>query len=65
MQMSRRTFFKVCAGGVGSSSIAMLGFSPGSALAEVREFKLTRSSETRIHTLKREETNEQYRSPYP
>ena len=47
MQMSRRTFFKVCAGGLGSSSIAMLGFSPGDALAEVREFKLTRSSETR------------------
>lgn len=47
MQVTRRQFFKVCAGGLGGSSIAMLGFSPGQALAEVREFKLTRSTETR------------------
>lgn len=47
MRVTRRQFFKVCAGGLGSSSVAMLGFSPGDALAEVREFKLTRSSETR------------------
>lgn len=47
MQVTRRKFFKVCAGGLGSSTVAMLGFSPGEALAEVREFKLTRSNETR------------------
>jgi len=47
MHVTRRTFFKVCASGLGSSSVAMLGFSPSDALAEVREFKLTRSTETR------------------
>lgn len=47
MRVTRRTFFKVCASGLGSSSVAMLGFSPSDALAEVREFKLTRSTETR------------------
>ena len=47
MQVTRRQFFKVCAGGLGSSSVAMLGFSPGEALAEVREFKLARTTETR------------------
>jgi len=47
MQVTRRTFLKVCASGLGSSSAAMLGFSPGVSLAEVREFKLVRSTETR------------------
>jgi formate dehydrogenase major subunit len=47
MQVTRRQFFKISAGGLGGSSIALLGFSPVDALAEVREFKLTRSSETR------------------
>lgn len=47
MQVTRRQFFKVCAGGLGSSSLAMLGFAPGDALAEVRSFKLTRTTETR------------------
>ena len=47
MHVTRRQFFKVCAGGLGTSSIAALGFSPGDALAEVREFKLARSAETR------------------
>lgn len=47
MQVTRRQFFKVCAGGLGASSMAMLGFSPGDALAEVREYKLTRTTETR------------------
>jgi anaerobic selenocysteine-containing dehydrogenase len=47
MQLTRRQFFKVCAGGVGSSSLALLGFAPGEALAEVREFKLARATETR------------------
>jgi len=47
MQVTRRQFFKVCTAGLGTSSIAALGFSPGAALAEVREFKLSRSTETR------------------
>ena len=47
MQVTRRQFFKFCASGLGSSSVAVLGFSPDRALAEVREFKLTRSTETR------------------
>ncbi len=47
MNVNRRQFFKVCAGALGSSSMAMLGFSPGEALAEVREFKLERTTETR------------------
>jgi formate dehydrogenase major subunit len=47
MRFNRRQFFKVCAATVGGSSLAQLGFSPTNALAEVREFKLTRSTETR------------------
>ena len=47
MDVTRRQFFKVCAAGLGTSSIAALGFSPGAALAEVREFKLAGSTETR------------------
>ena len=46
MQVTRRQFFKVCAGGVGTSLTA-LGFAPGPALAEVRTYKLARSTETR------------------
>lgn len=47
MHINRRQFFKVCAATVGGSSLAQLGFSPTNAVAEVREFKLTRSTETR------------------
>ena len=47
MVLSRRQFFKVCATGLGTSSIAALGFSPQQALAEVRNFKLARATETR------------------
>jgi formate dehydrogenase major subunit len=47
MQVTRRQFFRICAAGVGGSSLAALGFAPGEALAEVREFKLARTSETR------------------
>lgn len=46
MDVNRRQFFKVCAGGLGSSSVVALGF-PVAAQGEVREFKLARSSETR------------------
>lgn len=47
MQVTRRQFFKVCAAGVSGSSLAVLGFSPTDALAEVRAFKLARTTETR------------------
>jgi len=47
MQVTRRQFFRICAAGVGSSSLAALGFAPGEALAEVRTFKLARATETR------------------
>jgi len=47
MEVTRRQFFKVCASGLGGSSIAMMGFSPTEALAEVRSFKLARATETR------------------
>lgn len=47
MHITRRQFFKLGAAGLGSSSLAMLGFSPAEALAEVRQFKLARTTETR------------------
>lgn len=47
MQVTRRQFFKICAAGAGGSSLAVLGFAPDEALAEVREFKLARATETR------------------
>ena len=46
-KLTRRQFFKVCAAGMGTSSLGVLGFAPTAALAEVREFKLARSTETR------------------
>ena len=45
--MSRRQFFRICAAGMGSSSLVGLGMSPGAAMAEVRAFKLARTTETR------------------
>ncbi len=47
MQVTRRQFFKICAAGLGSSSLVMMGFSPTEALAEVRQYKLSRTTETR------------------
>ncbi|HBU30629.1 MAG: sulfate ABC transporter substrate-binding protein [Thiobacillus sp. GWE1_62_9] len=47
MQVTRRQFFRICAAGVGSSSLAALGFAPGEVLAQVRAFKLARATETR------------------
>ena len=46
-KLTRRQFFKVCAAGMGTSSLGVLGFAPSAALAEVREFKLARTTETR------------------
>ncbi|MFM8445703.1 MAG: formate dehydrogenase-N subunit alpha, partial [Methylococcus sp.] len=47
MPVTRRQFFKVSASSLGASSLAALGFSPEAALADVRTFKLTRTTETR------------------
>lgn len=45
--MNRRQFFKIGSASLVGSSIAVLGFSPTAAMAEVREFKLARATETR------------------
>jgi formate dehydrogenase major subunit len=47
MDMNRRQFFKVTGAGLAASSLAALGFSPMPALAETRNFKLARTTETR------------------
>lgn len=47
MQVSRRQFFKVCAGGMAGTTLAALGFAPATALADVRSYKLMRAKETR------------------
>ncbi len=47
MDLSRRQFVKLTAGGLAGTSLAAMGFSPGRALAEVRTFKLAHASETR------------------
>ena len=47
MNVTRRQFFRISTAGLGGSTIAMMGFSPNAALAEVRTFKLTRATETR------------------
>jgi formate dehydrogenase major subunit len=47
MDITRRGFFKATATGIGASSIATMGFSTAEALAQVREFKLAKMSETR------------------
>jgi formate dehydrogenase major subunit len=47
MEVTRRQFFKICSASMGGSTVALMGFSPTPALAEVRSFKLTRTTETR------------------
>uniref|UniRef100_UPI0036DD46AB formate dehydrogenase-N subunit alpha n=1 Tax=Photorhabdus sp. RM322S TaxID=3342825 RepID=UPI0036DD46AB len=47
MQVSRRAFFKICAGGMAGTTIAALGFAPAVALAETHQYKLLRSREIR------------------
>jgi formate dehydrogenase major subunit len=47
MDMSRRQFFRVSGAGLAGSSLAALGFSPAPVLAETRQFKLARTTETR------------------
>ena len=45
--VTRRQFLKISAAGLGASGMAVMGFSPSEALAEVRQFKLAHTTETR------------------
>ena len=47
VHMSRRQFLKTTGATLAGSSLALMGFSPAPALAEVRQYKLTRTVETR------------------
>ncbi|PPE69037.1 sulfate ABC transporter substrate-binding protein [Caldimonas thermodepolymerans] len=47
MDMNRRQFFRVSAAGLVGSSLVAMGFSPTAALAETRNFKLARTTESR------------------
>jgi formate dehydrogenase major subunit len=47
VEISRRRFLAVTGASLAGSSLALMGFSPSVALAEVREFKLSRTTETR------------------
>lgn len=47
VQVSRRQFMQVTGSSLAASSLAVLGFSPSAALAEVRQFKLTQAKVTR------------------
>ena len=47
MSFTRRQFFKLSASGIGATSLGALGFSPSRVLADVRTFKLARTTETR------------------
>ncbi len=47
MDVTRRGFVKLSATAVGAGSLTALGFSPKEALADVRAFKLARTTETR------------------
>ncbi len=46
-EVSRREFLKFTGATLAGSSLGLLGFTPQTALAEVREFKLARATETR------------------
>jgi len=47
MQFSRRQFMKVTGSSLAGSSLALMGFSPATALAEVRQYKLAATTVTR------------------
>jgi formate dehydrogenase major subunit len=47
MAFTRRQFLKVTASSIGATSLTALGFSASRVLADVREFKLARTTETR------------------
>src|SRR3979411_509391 len=46
-ELTRRQFLKITGATLAGSSLALMGFSPSVAVAEVREFKLLRTTETR------------------
>src|SRR5579862_9661257 len=46
-EITRRRFLAVSGATLAGSSLALMGFAPTAALAEVREFKLSRATETR------------------
>ena len=50
MDVSRRQFFKICAGGMAGTTVAALGFAPKQALAQARNYKLLRAKETVSYT---------------
>jgi formate dehydrogenase major subunit len=45
--MTRRQFLRISAATLAGSSVALLGFAPGKAAAEVRQYKLSRTTEVR------------------
>ncbi|OFZ97065.1 MAG: sulfate ABC transporter substrate-binding protein [Betaproteobacteria bacterium RIFCSPLOWO2_02_FULL_62_17] len=47
VKVSRRQFFRICAGGMGGSSLAMMGYAPSAVADEIRGYKLARTTETR------------------
>ncbi len=47
LQLSRRQFLKVTATTLAGSSLSLMGYSPADVLAEVRQYKLARTTETR------------------
>ena len=47
MKVSRRQFFRICSAGIGASGLAAMGYSTAFAAEQAREFKLTRTTETR------------------
>jgi formate dehydrogenase major subunit len=47
MSVTRRQFFKLTASGIGTTGLVALGFKPDRILADVRTFKLARTTETR------------------
>lgn len=47
LRVTRRQFFKLGAAGMATSSLAMMGFAPESAVASIRHFKLTGAKITR------------------
>ncbi len=47
MAFTRRQFIQLSASGIGATSLGALGFSPSRVLADVRTFKLARTTETR------------------
>ena len=47
MDMNRRHFFRASSAGLLGSSLVALGFSPTAALAQTRNFRLSRTTETR------------------